>query len=174
VEGIPEFCVSIAMVHKGRAVAAGICNPATGETFLGALDYGLTYNGSAGRASRRADLKGALILASRSETKRGEWKKFAEAPFRVQPMGSVAYKLARVAAGLADGTFTLVPKHEWDVAAGVALVESSGGFSRPLNREEFAFNLRSPLLPGLVACGPQLRDELLKFLEMTEQAEVQR
>ena len=28
VEGIPEFCVSIGMVHSGRAVAAGICNPA--------------------------------------------------------------------------------------------------------------------------------------------------
>lgn len=174
VEGIPEFCVSIAMVHEGRAVAAGICNPATGEKFLGAQGSGLTYNGTSGHASERSDLKGAVILASRSETKRGEWKKFAEAPFRVQPMGSVAYKLARVAAGLADATFTLVPKHEWDVAAGVALVRSAGGYARPLNREDFAFNQRSPLLPGLVACGPQLRDELLAFLGMSEQAIVQR
>ena len=39
-------------------------------------------------------------------------------------MGSVAYKLALVSAGLADATFTLTPKHEWDVAAGAALVKS--------------------------------------------------
>ena len=42
-------------------------------------------------------------------------------------MGSVAYKLALVAVGLADATWTLVPKHEWDVAGGVALVLAGGG-----------------------------------------------
>src|SRR5438270_6367663 len=35
VQGIPEFCVSIAMVERGQPVAAGICNPATSETFVG-------------------------------------------------------------------------------------------------------------------------------------------
>src|SRR6478672_7136631 len=45
VEGIPEFCVSIAMVEHGRAVAGGICNPATNEVFLGSMYSGLTYNG---------------------------------------------------------------------------------------------------------------------------------
>ena len=44
------------------------------------------------------------------------------ATFKVRPMGSVAYKLALVRAGLADITFTLTPKNEWDVAAGAALV----------------------------------------------------
>src|SRR6266853_658800 len=28
VAGIPEFCVSIALVDRGRSVAGGICNPA--------------------------------------------------------------------------------------------------------------------------------------------------
>src|SRR3984893_8676642 len=50
VQGIPEFCVSIAMVEQGRPVAAGICNPATNEVFLGAIDCGLTYNGAAAQA----------------------------------------------------------------------------------------------------------------------------
>src|SRR5258705_12927098 len=35
VEGIPEFCVSIAMVERGRPVAGGICNPAANEVFVG-------------------------------------------------------------------------------------------------------------------------------------------
>ena len=46
--------------------------------------------------------------------------------FAIRPTGSVAYKLALVAAGLADATWTLSPKHEWDVAAGVALIQSAG------------------------------------------------
>src|SRR4029077_21217958 len=127
VQGIPEFCVSIAMVERGRPVAGGICNPATNEVFLGAVGCGLIYNGAAACASQRKELKDALVLASRSETKRGEWLQFQDAPFKIQPMGSVAYKLARVAAGLADITFTLTPKNEWDIAAGAALIASAGG-----------------------------------------------
>ena len=32
------------------------------------------------------------------------------APFKVRPVGSVAYKMALVSAGLADATFTLTPR----------------------------------------------------------------
>jgi myo-inositol-1(or 4)-monophosphatase len=160
VAGIPEFCVSVAMVENGRAVAGGICNPATHELFLGSLDSGVTYNGKPARPSQRTALNGALVLASRSEVERGEWKEFESANFQVRPLGSVAYKLALVSAGLADITFTLVPKNEWDVAAGAALVESAGGFVRTLDNQTLRCNNRSPLLPGLFACGPLLADQL--------------
>ena len=163
VEGIPEFCVSIAMVERGRSVAAGICNPATKETFVGAVDCGITYNGSRARASERSQLQGAVVLASRSETKRGEWRQFQNAPFKIQPMGSVAYKLARVAAGLADITFTLTPKNEWDIAGGAALIASAGGFVQTL-QDPLSCNRKDPLIDGLIACGPLLKDELLEFL----------
>ncbi len=164
VAGIPEFCVSVAMVENGRPVAGGICNPATKEVFLGSLDSGLTYNGKPAQASQRKSLEGAVILASRSETKRGEWKQFENAPFKVRRMGSVAYKLALVSAGLADATFTLTPKNEWDVAAGAALVESAGGFVRTLDNQPLLCNKRSPLLSGLVAGGSFLRDQLRALL----------
>jgi myo-inositol-1(or 4)-monophosphatase len=172
VTGIPEFCASIGLVEEGRPIAGGICNPATGEIFLGSIETGLTYNGKATRASARTAIHGGTVLASRSEMKRGEWKQFEDAPFEVKPMGSVAYKLARVAAGLDDATFTLTPKNEWDIAAGVALVLSSGGFARPLHRDAFAFNGRSPLLPGLIACGSGLREPLTEFLASREQLQV--
>jgi myo-inositol-1(or 4)-monophosphatase len=164
VEGIPEFCVSIAMVEGGRPVAGGICNPATREIFLGSIDSGLTYNGYLSHVSQRRSLEGATTLASRSETKRGEWQAFQNAPFKVVPMGSVAYKLARVSAGLADATFTLTPKHEWDVAAGAALVLSAGGSVRTLEDSNLICNRKDPLLSGLIACGGQLKPELLTFL----------
>jgi myo-inositol-1(or 4)-monophosphatase len=164
VEGIPEFCVSIAMVESGHPVAGGICNPATREIFLGSIDSGLTYNGARSHASQGRSLDGATILASRSETKRGEWQAFQNAPFKVVPMGSVAYKLARVSAGLADATFTLTPKHEWDVAAGAALVLSAGGSVRTLEDSDLICNRKDPLLSGLIACGGQLKPELLTFL----------
>jgi myo-inositol-1(or 4)-monophosphatase len=69
-------------------------------------------------------------------------------------MGSVAYKLARVAAGLADATWTLVPKNEWDVAAGAALVMAGGGSVRTLDGSEPVFNRRDTKLSGILAFGP--------------------
>jgi myo-inositol-1(or 4)-monophosphatase len=165
VKGIPEFCVSIGFVENGKPVAGGIHNPATHETFLGAIDSGVLYNGRPVQSSSRMTLQGAVTLASRSEVKRGEWQTFEKSPLQVRPMGSVAYKLARVSAGLADITFTLTPKHEWDVAAGVALVLSSGGFAVTLENTPLQANNRDPLLSGLIACGPALRDPLLALLQ---------
>src|SRR6202521_952311 len=140
VAGIPEFCVSIAMVENGRPVAGGICNPATNEVFLGSIESGVTYNGRPAHASQRNTLEGALILASRSEVKRGEWKAFENSGFKIRAMGSVAYKLALVSAGLADVTFTLIPKNEWDVVAGASLVQSAGAFVSTLERTTLTAN----------------------------------
>lgn len=165
VQGIPEFCVSIAMVENGIPVAGGICNPATNELIMGSRETGVTYNGELAQPSQRQDLHGALVLASRSEVKRGEWKQFEAAEFNIRPMGSVAYKLGLVSAGRADLTFTLVPKNEWDVAAGAALVESAGGFVLTLDNSPLRCNQKNPLLSGLLAGGPCLRDPLLAMLD---------
>jgi myo-inositol-1(or 4)-monophosphatase len=164
VAGIPEWCVSIAWVVKGKAVAGGILNPATRESFVGSQESGLLYNGKPAQPSSRDSLDGALVLASRSEFNRGEWQQFQGAAFRIQPMGSVAYKLARVAAGLADATWTLTPKHEWDVAAGVALVEAAGGFTRSIEDSTLTFNNKFPRLPGLLASGQDLAPQLISLL----------
>ena len=164
VAGIPEWCISIGLVEDGRVVAGGVANPATGETFLGSLESGLNYNGRPARASGRTTLEGAVVLASRSEVKRGEWEAFRNAPITVRPMGSVAYKLALVAAGLADATWTLTPKHEWDVAAGVALVQAAGGFAECLDKSAPTFNNRSPRFSGLAAGAAPLREKIWALL----------
>jgi len=165
VMGLPEFCVSIGFIENGKPVAGGIYNPATQETFLGAIDCGVLYNGKPAHASQRTSVDGALALASRSEVKRGEWKPFENGPFKVQAMGSVAYKLALVAAGLADITFTLTPKNEWDVAAGAALVLSAGGYVATLDQAPLRCNNRNPLISGLLASGLNLREGLLAAVE---------
>jgi myo-inositol-1(or 4)-monophosphatase len=195
VQGLPEWSVSVALVEDGTPVAGGICNPATGETFLGAQGHGVTLNGVPVQVSSRptlisggagvtggtggvGDVGGmgdtgmgdtcATVLASRTEVHRGQWDRWSAAPggapFRIVPLGSVAYKLARVAAGLADATWTLVPKHEWDVAAGVALVRAAGGRILSGAPEEERFNRPHPLLSRLIAAPPQLMPEITALL----------
>ncbi len=153
VEGIPEWCVSIGLVEDGQAVAGGIFNPATDELVIGSRETGVTHNGAPARVMEREALQGAVVLASRSEVRRGEWARFESASFEVRPCGSVAYKLGQVAAGRADATWTLVPKHEWDVVAGVALVEAAGGTAIHADGARPVFNRPSLKLPNLLA-GP--------------------
>lgn len=162
VAGIPEWCVSIGLVVDGRPVAGGILNPATGERMLGGLGLGVEYRGHR-RPATAGDLGDALVLASRSEVGRGEWAPFAG--LRVQPMGSVAFKLGLVAAGRADATWTLVPKNEWDLAAGVALVLAAGGTAMRPDGGPLAFNRPTTLYPGLIACRAPLTDAVVTLLE---------
>jgi myo-inositol-1(or 4)-monophosphatase len=153
VQGIPEWCISIGLVEGGEPVAGGIYSPATDELVIGSLEGGVTYNGEPARVSDREGLGGALILASRSETGRGEWERFDGQGFTVRPCGSVAYKMALVAGGRIDGTWTVVPKNEWDVAAGAALVRAAGGVVTHLDGSDRAFNQEDPLMPNFLAVG---------------------
>jgi 3'-phosphoadenosine 5'-phosphosulfate (PAPS) 3'-phosphatase len=59
----------------------------------------------------------------------------------------------------------LTPKNEWDVAGGAALVKSGGGFVCTLEKTELTANRGNPLLSGLVASGPFLKDQLLSLVE---------
>jgi myo-inositol-1(or 4)-monophosphatase len=168
IQGIPEWAISVAYVVDGRPVAGGICNPASDEFIIGSINTGVTYNGSpANKMSDRQRLEGALILGSRSEAKRGEWDRFNTAVFQVRHVGSVAYKLGLVAAGIGDATWTLVPKHEWDVAAGVALVHAAGGFTRGIDLRDLMFNQPQPVYKGLVACPFSLKNEIEKLLGLS-------
>ncbi len=165
IEGIPEWCVSIGLVEDGRPVAGGILNPLTGETFLGSPSTGVTLNGQPVQQSPRTCLQGAVVLASRSEVQRGQWRPFEECGIEVVAMGSVAYKLARVAAGLADATWTLVPKNEWDIAAGVALILAQGGSVRRPDGKPCRFNRPKTLYPGLIASGAGLAAPIEALIE---------
>lgn len=164
VSGIPEWCISVALLEHGNLVAAGILNPCTEELVYGSAEDGVTSKCAEGSFHCETLDFEPLVLGSRSEVNRGEWKRFEQSKFRLQPMGSVAYKLALVAAGKAHATWTLVPKHEWDVAAGVALVRFSGGIVLQLSGEPPAFNQADPIFQGLIAFSSAGVAKLRPFL----------
>jgi fructose-1,6-bisphosphatase/inositol monophosphatase family enzyme len=83
-------------------------------------------------------------------------------PFKIQPMASIAYKLARVSAGLADIPFTLLPKHESDIAAGTALIAGADGFVQTPT-SPFLCNREDRSVDGFVASGDLLKNDLLQF-----------
>ncbi|MCA8965988.1 MAG: 3'(2'),5'-bisphosphate nucleotidase CysQ [Planctomycetes bacterium] len=155
IAGRPDYSTSIALLQGGEPVLGAIGNPATGVVVVGAVGLGVTSEGDPG-LPWPAPRRGLRLLASRSEMRRGEWAPWS-ATCDLLPMGSVAYKLALVAAGHADATWTLQPKHEWDVAAGAALVRAAGGEVWLPRGGHLLWNRRRPRFLSFAAAAPGQR-----------------
>jgi myo-inositol-1(or 4)-monophosphatase len=166
IKGVPEFVVAIALAEQGLPILGVTYNPITRELFWGGRGLGCHLDGAPVRVTTTARLAAATVLASRSETARGEWKPY-EGLLHARAVGSVAYKLALVAAGRADATFTLKPKSEWDVAAGAALLAAAGGHITDIAGHDLRFNQQSVKLKGLVASNGLLHDEVERLIRRT-------
>ncbi len=156
---VPEFCVALALAEEGAPVLGVTYNPIRRQLFWAARGLGCHLGTRRARVTRTHSLKRATVLASRSEVARGEWQVF-DRIMGVTPMGSVAYKLAMVAAGKADATFTRSPKSEWDIASGAALIAEAGGRMTDIEGREVRFNQRSVERHGLIASNGILHDSL--------------
>jgi myo-inositol-1(or 4)-monophosphatase len=155
--------VCIALVEDGRPAVAVEYNPAADRLYVATRGGGTTVNGARARVSATAHVPDAVVLASRSEDKRGEWDPF-KSRVHVELTGSVAFKLAELATGHGDATFTLTPKNEWDICAGTLLVEEAGGRVSGLDGRPLVFNQRSPLRPGMIASNGALHEGLLALI----------
>jgi myo-inositol-1(or 4)-monophosphatase len=161
--GIPEFAVSVALVENGQPILGVVYNPATEELFCGIKNGGVYFNGRRAQVTDRTQLVGALVDASRSECNRGEFKPFEDI-FQIRIIGSTAYKLARVAVGLSDVSWSRGPKNEWDICAGVLLVLEAGGCCVDLNNSPFTFNRPDTLVNGFIADNGCLHDNIVSTI----------
>lgn len=157
IEGVPQFVVSIALAEHGRPILGVLYNPVTKELFTGYKGEPAMLNGTPVTASLVGQMADAEILNSRTETKRGLWQNY-DAHFKtLTPVGSVAYKLGLVAAGMSDMFATLRPKSEWDVCAGDIILECAGAAMVKVSGEQVQYNNRDVIIrPGLVAGNAQL------------------
>jgi myo-inositol-1(or 4)-monophosphatase len=163
IQRIPEFCICIALVEDGRPVVAVEYNPAADRLYGAARGDGTTVNGARARVSATSRVADAVVLASRSEDKRGEWDAF-KSRVHVRLTGSVAFKLAELSTGAGDATFTLTPKNEWDICAGTLLVEEAGGRVTGLDGAPLVYNQRKTLRDGMIASNGVLHDGLLALI----------
>jgi len=160
--GVTEFVVAIALAEDGAAVLGVTYNPIKDELFWAARGAGCHLGNEPVHVTTTRRLDKAIVLASRSETARGEWRAYRD-QIIVNPIGSVAYKLALVAAGRADATFTRTAKSEWDVASGAALIAEAGGLMTDIHGHPMRFNRPSVKLDGFIAAGPELHAALSRL-----------
>jgi myo-inositol-1(or 4)-monophosphatase len=161
--GGDAHAVSIGLAIDGVAVLGVVYNPARNELFAGAVGLGCTLNGATVQCSEKISLDGATLTVSSSEWRAGLSSIADVLPAR--PISSIAYKLARVAAGLDDGCFTANPRSEWDACAGAALVLAAGGRVSLRDGTDLPFNQPEPRFSwGIVAAGMKLYPVLLEKL----------
>lgn len=158
IEGVNQFAVSIALVVDGLPTVAVIYNPAQELFYTAAARQGAYLNGHSIRVTLRRELDGALLLVSRSEPQR----KFQILVDRctIQPVGSIAFRLAKVAEGDGDGTLTFRSIHEWDICAGVLIVQEAGGRVVDGGGNELLFNRPEAKHHGVVAGNAAMTEGL--------------
>lgn len=139
IQGIPHFCISIAVQHKGVTQHGVIYDPVRDEMFSASRGRGAMLNQRRIRVNTVDTLdKSFLAVGHPFKTQRdGEIISHAEAHFasllavtkagaNIRRAGSAALDLAYVAAGRFDGYFEVNLK-PWDIAAGDLIVREAGG-----------------------------------------------
>jgi myo-inositol-1(or 4)-monophosphatase len=154
VRGIPEVAISIGLVREHEVVAAAIVNPMTGERGAWVEGSPPEFCGLVKQPSPRS-LAHTAAIVSRTETEAGDLVGFAGLVGATRPVGSVAYKLLRVAAGADALTYSVRPKSEWDICAGVGLVRAAGLVYVRLDGAPLLFNQRDTRIPSGAVAGPE-------------------
>lgn len=159
-DGVAEFTISVALLRENRPVLGFVYNPATEEMFEGVRGRGAVLNGKPVRASTVAALDEAHIVASRFESRRRNFASLVPTA-ALSSLGSLAYKLALVAAGRYDGYLSWRRTNDWDIAAAVLLIEEAGGRITDAGGRPVLLNRPEPVHSGILAAGAALLPALL-------------
>lgn len=153
--GYPVFCISIALVWRGRAVLGVVHDPTRHETFTAIRGQGAKRNGQPIRASQQNLLRNALLCSgfpySFAEDARNLrlWDAFLHAAQSVRRDGSAALDLCYVAAGRFDGFWEL-GLHSWDIAAGTLVATEAGALATQFDGSELDLDARNILVANPV------------------------
>jgi len=164
VHGLPNWCVSIGVVHDRRPIAGVVYQPATDDLYYAEAGKGSFVNGIRIHVSDRADL-GDCILSTGFACLRAQWKEENNLKFvsRIAPNindirahGSAALDCCLTARGAVDGFWELCLA-PYDVAAGAAVLREADGVVTDLFGQD-----------GWPACGilctnGKIHEKLLDF-----------
>ena len=163
--GIPFYCVSVALVEGGRPVVGVIHDPVRGESFAAAADGPATLNGRPIGGSPKASLSDFVVsmsLAGRSLTTRSRAiRKAIRVP---RSMGSAALALAYVANGRFDAFIQQGGLSLWDIAAAGLIAERAGAVVTDLAGGPWFDLARGPRTIGLLAAPAPHHAELLRLI----------
>lgn len=157
--GFPYFCITVALMYKQEIIAAVTYAPFIKDLFYAQKGCGAWLNDHRlSLQSRDWSRDGILAVVSggciqrenRLNSIRGACKSIASG-VRFRVYGAAALDLAYAAAGMVDVVMFEQAKW-WDVAAGILLIQESGGLALSYNGESIKQSSLSLIAGNLVIC----------------------
>ena len=139
-QGLPLFCVSIALEHDGEPIVGVVYAPYLNEMFSAVKGAGATLNGCPIHCSKKTSLNMAVVSTGlpvdKKENRDNNLSAISKVGVEVRGLrrlGSAAIDLCYTGAGLLDGYWELA-LHRWDISAGSLIASEAGatvGYFRP-------------------------------------------
>ena len=142
IHGFPQFCISIAVQHRGVTAHGVVYDPTRNELFTASRGAGAFLDDRRVRVSKCAQLKEALVgtgfpfkEVARLTTYMRQLRTMMTSSSGVRRAGAAALDLAYVACGRMDA-FWEMGLSSWDMAAGALMIQEAGGLVGDLAGEE--------------------------------------
>jgi myo-inositol-1(or 4)-monophosphatase len=141
IHGFPQYCVSIAIRHRGALAHGVIYDPTKNELFTASKGSGAFLNDRRIRVSKCLRLGDALVGTGfpfremeRIERYAGQLVNIMKNTAGIRRAGAAALDLAYVACGRLDA-FWEMGLSPWDMAAGALMISEAGGLVGDLTGE---------------------------------------
>jgi len=162
-DGDPHWCVGLAIVEDGKAVAGVVYAPELGQLYDAKRGAGARRNGSAIRVSGRTHEAGLRLITNEGVIGHPGWREpWPEVHLARPKPNATLLRLAFVAAGDWDAALVLAAKSDWDLAAGAVLVTEAGGQVTTHAGAPLEFNQAVPAQPSVLASGNALHPLLVR------------
>ena len=162
VERTGEWCISIALVERGKPVLARVFRPLAQDMYGATPGGGATRNDETISTSKTHELENCRMMTRGRVLDSSRW----ETPWPHMQTGiatSLALRLCLVADGSFDGTIALGNKCDWDLAAGDLIVREAGGCVTNIDGNLLTYNRKETRQPGgVVAAGQSLHEKILQ------------
>ena len=126
--GVPHFCISIALLFEKEIIAGVIYDPIKDEIFYAEKNGGSFLNNKSIRVSKKNNVSSCLYGVN--------FRKNLPENLIIRNTGSAALDLAYVSCGRFDGCFQK-NVNLWDIAAGTVLIKEAGGIVDNFEFKEF-------------------------------------
>ena len=126
--GVPHFCISIALLFEKEIIAGVIYDPIKDEIFYAEKNGGSFLNNKSIRVSKKNNVSGCLYGVN--------FRKNLPENLIIRNTGSAALDLAYVSCGRFDGCLQK-NVNLWDIAAGTVLIKEAGGIVDNFEFKEF-------------------------------------
>ncbi|MDT8997861.1 inositol monophosphatase family protein [Paucibacter sp. APW11] len=165
IHGLPVYCVSIALAHRGIVQQAVVYDPTRNDLFYATRGRGAFLNDRRLRVSKRTRMGDALIGTGfpfrRGDNFKRYMKIFEEVSQQCAGLrrpGAAALDLCYVAAGYYDAFFE-TGLNPWDIAAGSLIITEAGGLVGNFTGESDFMHQRE-----IVAGSPRIYGQLVQIL----------